>query len=71
MLSCELERAKLNWSQTKKENVYVINSLNCTKVNYTIIFFHGVPYIDPRGLKNIVIGWTESKVPTLGLKLWL
>ena len=47
------------------------HSLNCNKVNYTTIFFHRVPYIDPHGLKNIVIGWTQSKVPTLGLKLWL
>ena len=66
MLCGELEQ-----SQTKKENVYVTNSLNCTKVNYTTIFFHRVPYIDPQGLKNIVIGWTQSNVPTLGLKLGL
>ena len=66
MLSGELEH-----SQTKKENVYVTHSLNCNKVNYTTIFSHRVLYIDPQGLKNVVIGWTQSNVPTLGLKLWL
>ena len=24
-----------------------------------------MPYIDPQGLKYIVIGWTQSNVPTL------
>ena len=45
MLSGELEQ-----SETKKENAYVTNSLNCTKVNYTTIFSHRVPYIDPQGV---------------------
>ena len=62
---------KLEQSQTKNENVQMTNALNCTKLNYTTIVFDLVPYIDPQGLKNIVRGWTESKVPTLGLKVWL
>ena len=55
--------------QTKKENVYVTNSLNCTKLDNTTILLHRVPYIDPQCLKNIVIGWTQSKVSNSTTKI--